>query len=139
VNSDAFDVALAGRYKLTEIGSIVQSAIQPYFSMMPDYKAAQVSPYDFTITASVQDKPLWRILMPGLTRMEPITINGNFSNVNGWRLVADAPTIAYGGNILDQLHFEAGSAQSAIAFKATLNHLKNGQTMNVYGLSVDEA
>ena len=137
VNSDAFDVALAGRYKLTEIGSIVQSAIQPYFSMMPDYKAAQVSPYDFTITASVQDKPLWRILMPGLTRMEPITINGNFSNVNGWRLVADAPTIAYGGNILDQLHFEAGSAQSAIAFKATLNHLKNGQTMNVYGLSVD--
>jgi len=137
VNSDAFSIALAGSYKLTELGTIMQSAIQPYFALMPDYKAAQLSPYDFTVSINLLDKPLWKILMPGLTQMKPVAINGNFSNVNGWKLTGDIPTMVYAGNTLDQFHFEAGSNQSSVVLKATLDHLKNGQTMNVYGISID--
>ncbi len=137
INSDAFSVALEGKYHLSEIGSIMQSAIQPYFAVMPEYKAAQVSPYDFTISASLLDKPLWKILMPGLTRMDPVTINGNFSNVSGWKLTGHVPTLVYAGNTFDQLYIEAGSNQSSITLKATLDHLKNGETMNIYGISVD--
>jgi hypothetical protein len=137
VNSDAFNIAIAGNYKLTEIGSIVQSAIHPYFALMPEYKAARVAPYDFTVSISLLDKPLWKILVPGLTQMDPITINGNFSNSAGWKLTGNAPALVYAGNTLDHLHFEAGSNQSSIALKATLDHLKNGQTMNIYGISLD--
>jgi hypothetical protein len=43
----------------------------------------------------------------------------------------------YAGNTFDQLNLEAGSNQSAIVLKATLDHLKNGQTLNVYGISAD--
>jgi hypothetical protein len=137
INSDAFSVALAGTYKLTEIGSVMQSAIQPYFALMPEYKAAQVSPYDFTVSINLLDKPLWRILMPGLTRMETATVNGNFSNVNGWKMTGNIPAMVYAGNTFDKLYFEAGSNQSSIVLRATLDHLKNGDMMNVYGISVD--
>jgi hypothetical protein len=137
LSGDGFSTALAGNYKLTEIGSIVQSAIQPYFAMMPEYKAAQVSPYNFTFSVRIIDKPLWKILMPGLTTMKTISIDGNFSNTAGWKLTAVTPSLVYKGTTFDHLQFTAGSNQSSIAFKASLDHLKNGQTMNVYGISLD--
>ena len=137
LNSDAFTAAIAGNYKLTEMGSIIQSAIQPYFAMMPEYKAAQVSPYDFTVKIRLLDKPFWKILMPGLTNMETASVDGNFSNTAGWKLTGKIPSLVYNGNTFDNLQFTAGSNQSSIALKATLDHLKNGQTMNVYGISVD--
>jgi len=137
VTSDAFSIALEGEYRLTEIGSVVQSAIQPYFAMMPEYKAAKVAPYNFTVAISLLDKPIWKILMPGLTRMETVTINGNFSNNAGWKMTGHIPALVYAGNTFDQLNLEAGSNQSAIVLKATLDHLKNGQTLNVYGISAD--
>ena len=137
VTSDAFTILLAGNYRLTEIGPIMQNAIQPYFAVMPEYKAAQVSPYDFTINISLLDKPLWKILVPPLTSMEPVSVNGNFSSTAGWKMTGHAPAFVYAGNIFDQLHFEAGSNQSSITLKATLDHLKNGQAMNIYGISVD--
>ncbi|HYJ37221.1 MAG TPA: hypothetical protein VEV87_01335, partial [Chitinophagaceae bacterium] len=137
VTSDAFSIALAGNYRLTEIGSVVQSAIQPYFALLPEYKATQVAPYDFTLSVSLLDKPIWKILLPGLTRMDPVTINGNFSNNAGWKMTGHAPALVYAGSTFDQLHFEAGSNQSSIVLKTTLDHLKNGEAMNIYGISLD--
>ena len=136
VTSDAFSLVLAGNYNLTEIGSVVQGSIQPYFAVMSEYKAAQLSPYDFTLSVSLLDKPLWRILMPGLTRMEPATINGSFSNVRGWNITGDIPAMVYAGNTIDRIHFEAGSNQSLVTLTATVDHLKNGQALDIYGISI---
>jgi hypothetical protein len=137
VNSDAFSAAIAGNYRLTQIGSIMQSAIQPYFAVMPNYKAAQVSPYNFSVSIHVLDKPLWKILMPALTSMDTVGIYGSFSNTAGWKLTGHVPSLVYNGMTLDNLQLSAGSNQSSIGFKATVDHLKNGQTMNVYGMTID--
>ncbi len=137
LKSDAAFLELAGEYRLTQIGYVFQNSIQPHFSVMPSYQAAQIAPYNFTINASILDRPLWRILVPGLTKMETVLINGNFSNVGGWKLTADAPSFVYTGNTFDRLHVEFGSAdQSGIALKGTIDHLKNGNTMNIYGISL---
>jgi hypothetical protein len=117
----------------------VESALQPYFAVVPQYKAAQVAPYNFTVSISLLDKPLWKILLPGLTRMDPVVINGNFSNSSGWKLVGHAPTLVYAGTTFDQFQFEAGSDQTSITMKASLDHLKNGQAMSIYGISLQGA
>src|SRR5205823_8580742 len=96
-----------------------------------------VSPYNFTLAVHLMNKPLWKILMPGLTSMDTVNVQGNFSNTAGWKLTAHIPAMVYAGNTFDNLQFTAGSNQSSIGFKATLDHLKNGQTMNIYGLSAD--
>ena len=54
--------SLEGNYKLTELGTIFQQAIQPYFAIAPASSVIARSPYDFTLNAYVLDNPALKAL-----------------------------------------------------------------------------
>lgn len=136
LTSDVAWANIEGEYKLTEIGAVIQNSIQPYFALVPQYNVQPVSPYNFTVNASVLDRPLLRSFMPALKRMQDLTLKGNFSSTSGWSLTANSPLIDYGGNQFINLNLRAGSGANGIDLKTTLAQLK-GAGMNVYGVSVD--
>ena len=53
LNSDVVKAQLRGRYKLTELGSVFEQAIQPYFNFTDTGSVKQPEPYDFNIHANI--------------------------------------------------------------------------------------
>lgn len=136
LTSDVAWAAIEGEYKLTELGYVIQNSIQPHFALVPDYKVQPVSPYDFTVNATVLDRPLLRSFMPAMKRMDDMVLRGNFSSTSGWSLTAHSPTVVFGPNTFRDLNLRAGSSINGIQLTSSLAQLTGGG-MNVYGLSIE--
>jgi hypothetical protein len=135
LTSDIAHVAIEGEYKLTELGLVIQNSIQPHFALVPGYQVVPVAPYNFSINASILDRPLLRSFIPDLKQVRNLVINGNFNN-NDWFLNANSPFIEYGTNKIDNLNLRAGSGNGGIAITTTVGHLQGGG-LNVYGVNVN--
>ncbi|HYF33590.1 MAG TPA: translocation/assembly module TamB domain-containing protein [Chitinophagaceae bacterium] len=135
LTSDVARIAVAGEYKLTQLGSVVQNLVQPHFALVPAYQAVAVDPYDFTINARLLDKPLWRAFMPELKRMDNLVLRGNFSSERGWQLTAGSPLFEFGANRFVDLNLTAGSGNSGIDLKASMSQMR-GPGINIYGVTV---
>jgi translocation and assembly module TamB len=135
LTSDIAYVAIEGEYKLTELGTVIQNSIQPHFALVPNYQVTQVAPYNFSVNASILDRPLLRSFMPDLKQVRNLVINGSFNN-NDWFLNVNSPFIEYGPNKIDNLNLRAGSGNGGIAISTTVDHLV-GAGLNVYGVNVN--
>ncbi|HEY0679656.1 MAG TPA: translocation/assembly module TamB domain-containing protein, partial [Chitinophagaceae bacterium] len=136
LTSDVAWANITGEYKLTELGTVIQNAIQPHFALVPSYQVKPVSPYDFTVSASVLDKPFWRSFMPEIKRMESLQLNGNFSSSAGWSLAASSPRLVYGTYRLTGFNVKAGSDPGGISVTSSLDHLQ-GAGWNIYSVNID--
>jgi translocation and assembly module TamB len=136
LTSDVAWAAIEGEYKLTEIASVIQNSIQPHFALVPQYKVQPVSPYNFTVNATILDRPLLRSFMPAMKRMDDMVVRGNFSSTGGWSLTANSPTVVFGPNTFVGFNFRASSGANGIEYTTTLDHLKGGG-FNVYGVNLN--
>jgi hypothetical protein len=68
LNSNIMTAKLQGKYRLTDLGSIFQQAIHPYFAIAPASSMAASSSYDFTLDAYILDNPALKVLVPILIR-----------------------------------------------------------------------
>lgn len=136
LTSDVAWAAIEGEYKLTELGAVIQNSIQPHFALVPEYKVTPTSPYNFTVNATVLDRPLLRSFMPAMKRMDDMVVRGNFSSTSGWNLTAHSPAVVFGANTFRDLNIRAGSSVNGIQLTSSLAQLQGGG-MNVYGLSVE--
>lgn len=135
LTSDIAYVGIEGEYKLTELGSVIQNSIQPHFALVPSYQVTPVAPYNFSVNASILDRPLLRSFMPDLKQLRNLVINGNFNN-SDWFLNVNSPFIEYGPNKIENLNLRAGSGNNGIAIRTTVDHLVGGG-LNVFGVNVN--
>jgi hypothetical protein len=136
VQSDFANLALTGDYKLTELGSVFQEAIQPHFALVPEYKRPAIQPYNFRINGRITNAPIFNVFMPDLKQMEDITITGKFSSTEGWNTSINSPLIVFGTNTLQGLQLNAGSGNNGIQLKTILNRFNAG-AMNLYTTNID--
>lgn len=141
--SEVMSAELAGEYNLTELGTVFQRSIEPYYAMTPppakadSIKRDTLQEYDFTVKANVVDGPLLKIFVPTLTRLEPVTINGHFtSSNNSWDLTADAPLVLMGTNRIQKFRFAAGTKGNAIQLNTGIEQFAAGTSLNIYNTTI---
>ena len=137
VNSEILSAHLQGTYRLTQLGTIFQQSIQPYFTLVPNTSVIATEPFDFTFDAYVSEQPVLKTLIPELKEMDSVRIQSRFSSTNGWNAAISAPYIQYGPNFLYDLNFNASTtssdtSQSALLVNASLSHFKSGATTDIY-------
>jgi translocation and assembly module TamB len=138
-NTDAVQMQLSGLYKLTEMGSVFQQAMEPYFSTVPDSSIVATAPYDFTISGTVVNTPLLKALVPGLDSLKPVTLQSRFSSTEGWNAKASAPLIINGDNKISNLQLTAASEQNKMQVNASIGNIQRGTSLNVYATSINAA
>ncbi|MGZ8557436.1 MAG: translocation/assembly module TamB domain-containing protein, partial [Chitinophagaceae bacterium] len=131
LKSDVMSAKLEGRYKLTELGIVFQQAIQPYFTIAPAGSAITPQPYNFTFNAYVTDNPALKVFVPGLDKMDPVSLQSHFTNDNGWTALLKAPAMDMGPNKLRNLELQAGTNQNAINIKATIQQITSGTSIEL--------
>ena len=128
ITSVPINARLEGQYKLTELATVFQQAIQPYFNVVPASNASslQTSPYNFTLNGTLTNHPLLQAFLPTLDEIQPITLNSRFSSDTGWHAGITAPYILNGTQEIRGLQLNAGTGNDSIQVLATIDQLANG-------------
>ncbi|MGZ8540638.1 MAG: translocation/assembly module TamB domain-containing protein [Chitinophagaceae bacterium] len=131
LHSDVMTAKLEGQYKVTELGTIFQQAVQPYFAIMPGNSIVASEPYDFTLNAYVLDNPALKVFIPGLDKMDSVSLQTHFSDNNGWTAFLKAPAIDMGPNKIRNLELKAGTNQNAIDITTTIKQITSGTSIEL--------
>ncbi|MFT3946029.1 MAG: translocation/assembly module TamB domain-containing protein [Agriterribacter sp.] len=134
--SDILNADLRGKYKLTEMATVMQNAIEPYFSTDTSGATKKLSPYDFTINAQVINKPLFKLFIDSLQKLDTITIQSRFSDSVGWDALINAPAIKAGANAVNNLVIKADAGDSALSAGIHAAQITIGNSISMYGTNV---
>jgi translocation and assembly module TamB len=137
VKTDFLSATINGTYKLTQLADVFKQAIDPYFSLGSKKDTVKVDPYHFSIAAGMVDNPALRALLPSITAMKPINLEGNFASDNGWNLTIKSPHMVYGTSVIDSLNFIAGTKNGALDFNTSLRRFESGKSLNIYATTLD--
>jgi len=135
--SDIANARIEGQYKLAELGNIIQSSIQPYFTISPTPVTPPKSPYDFTFTADVVYSPILSSFVPGLTTMEPLHAEGSVSNAAGLNAKLNTAYILFNGNEINNLDLTANTTANGLNIDAVAARIRQGTTLDLYNARVN--
>jgi translocation and assembly module TamB len=138
LNSDIINATLKGRYKLTEMGYIMQQNIEPYFSTSDSAIKKDITPYNFTINANILNRPLLKTFVPDLQRLDSIGFTSHFSDT-GWNALLNVPAVQIGANRVDNLILQATTGDSALAATIQAKEIVVGKSLVMYNTSINTA
>ncbi len=104
LRSDIANASIEGQYRFSELGSIVQSSIEPYFSVTPSSSTPQLQPYNFRFSADLTYNPIFSAFIPGLTAMEPLHTEGSFVSGQGVNGIITTQHLSLQGNEVSDLN-----------------------------------
>lgn len=136
VSTGFASLQLQGQYKFTQLGDIIQNAINPYFKIS-DTVANKVEPYHFTLTGQVLNNPALKALLPDLENMQTIKLNSRFDQDSGFNFRLTSPHIHYAAMVVDSLNVVAGARDSLLNIHLGLDKFMSGSSIVVYKTSVD--
>lgn len=137
LHSDIINARLEGNYRLTQLGTIFQQAIQPYFAVQPATRSAPEEAYDFTLSASVVNGQPLQAFLPELQRMDSLKLQSRFSATTGWTATVSAPALDYGSNHIRGLELKAGTNPGQDSIEADLQVTQiNSGSMQFYNTSL---
>ena len=131
LKSDVANARISGQYRYTDLGKIFQKSIEPYFSVTPINRIADVQPYDFTFTADISNAPALTAFVPGLESFEPIHINGRASSQQGLSATMTSPYVFYNGSEINGINVKVNTTDRGLQFIADVQHIR-GIGHNLY-------
>lgn len=133
LSSDIINAQLSGQYKLTDLGTIIQNNIQPYFSTSPGSVAAiNLAPYDVRFTADLVYNPILTSFVPGLNNAENLHAEGRLATNAGMQASVTSPLIVFGTNEIQNLHISVNTAENGLQINGVVERLKSGGSFDLY-------
>lgn len=137
LNADGINVALTGKYNLTQLGSVFQQAIQPYYALSKTSNKDTIEDYNFNFNAQINNSPTIQAFAPDLKRFDPVKMTGHFETNAGFAANLDAPLIIMGTNRIQKLKLNAGTANNAININTSVEQFAAGEALTIYTTNAD--
>lgn len=135
--SDVVNARLSGQYRLSELGSIFQTTLQPYFSVTPTTAQPAIRPYNFRFSADVVYTPLFSSFIPGLVAMEPLHAEGSLATNRGMQASLTTERLSFAGTEINNLNARAATSDSGLRVNATVSRLRSGNSFDVYSTRIN--
>lgn len=127
LQSEFLNAHMVGNYKLSELSASIQDIIAVYYqpdSIAPVYEYA---PQRFDFSAQFTRSRFIQGLVPDLTEMDDVTLDGSFNSDDKLLLVkAVAPHIIYAGTTVDNVGFDINTYDSTLYYNALINRIAVG-------------
>ncbi|MEJ8844458.1 translocation/assembly module TamB domain-containing protein [Lacibacter sp. H375] len=138
LRSDIANADISGKYRLNELGAIIENSIHPYFRIGNSSNAMATSgTHNFKFNLAVNYSPVFNSFIPGLESFNSITAEGNFVAGSGLNATAQIPLLVYQGNEFNQLYIKAASVDTGLQINANAASIKNKTGMALYNTRVD--
>jgi len=129
LKSDFLNGNMEGKIPVVRLGEIFGNLLNPYFRFKTDTLMVAHPNYDFRLNANLSSHPTLKILIPGLNRLETITLKSSFSDVNGWVGDINAPFIDYDGNKLTNSQINILADGAKLQFNTDMGKIKIGENI----------
>src|SRR5690606_13348606 len=127
LRSEFLNAHMVGNYKLSELSASIQDIVAVYYqpdSIAPTY---EYTPQQFDFSAQFTRSRFIRGLVPDLTEMDDVTLDGSFNSADKLLLVkAVAPRVVYAGTTIDNVGFDINTYDSTLYYNALINRIKVG-------------
>jgi len=131
LRSDVANARLSGQYRYTDLASILQKSIEPYFSVSAPGAITSIQPYNFSFVANISNAPVLATFVPGLKSFEPIHIDGRAETNQGITATLTTPFISYNDNEINGLNIKVNTTDKGLQFTGDMQRLK-GMGFNLY-------
>jgi hypothetical protein len=132
---------MAGKYKLTEIGTAITDVTNKYFNTTIAKASAKAkpaySPQQFVFDIHVVKTPYTDKLIPALKKLDPVLINGRFDSQKGDLVVnGSMPRIVYGTINISNMKLAVNTANNALNYSLTADNVKASSSVNLLNTSI---
>ncbi|MGV3761086.1 translocation/assembly module TamB domain-containing protein [Parapedobacter sp.] len=127
LQSEFLNAHMIGNYKLSELSASMQDIMAMYYQ--PDSVAPvfDYSPQQFDFSAQFTRSRFIQGLVPDLTEMQDITLDGSFNSEDKLLLAkAVAPRVVYAGTVIDNVGFDLNTLDSTMYYSVLINRIGLG-------------
>ncbi|NEU07718.1 translocation/assembly module TamB [Flavihumibacter sp. R14] len=137
IRSEFISANLTGNYNLTEVRNGITNEINKYFKIGDGRPLPVSKPQNFNFAVDIQHRPVLQELVPLLTTLEPVNIQGSFnSEAGGLTLKGTAPNVVYAGNTTSNLKMDINSGSEALLYNVSLDKITTS-AINVNKTSIN--
>ncbi|GAB3938414.1 translocation/assembly module TamB domain-containing protein [Mucilaginibacter myungsuensis] len=146
---------MAGKYKLTEVGTALQDVINKYYNTdaaggataaarakIDSANRAKIknnkpikpaySPQQFTFGLTMVKTPLVSKFVPNLKTLDPVNINGRFdSNTGELTVNGTIPKVVYGTNVVTNGKLNVNTNNNALNYALTVDEIDAGTSLKL--------
>ena len=124
IKSSILSASMAGKYKLTEVGTALQATINKYYNTGGKAVKAKYTPQNFTFQAVITKTPLLVQFAPDLKQLDPVKLNGRFNSDAGDLVInGEIPNTVYGSNQISNLKLAVNTGNNALNYNFTLDKI----------------
>ncbi|MGI4803211.1 MAG: translocation/assembly module TamB domain-containing protein [Janthinobacterium lividum] len=117
IKSSILSASMAGKFKLTEVGTALQATINKYYNTGGKATKVKYSPQNFTFQAVITKTPLLVQFAPDLKQLDPVKLNGHFNSDAGDLAVnGEIPNTVYGSNQISNLKLAINTGNNALNY-----------------------
>jgi len=132
---------MAGKYKLTQVGTALQDVINKYYNTAVAKPVANAKPtysaQQFKFDIHLVKTPLATQLVPDLKTLDPVLITGQFDSQTGSLIVNGAmPRVVYGTNSINNLKLAINTGNNALNYSLTADEIKASTSVDLLYTSV---
>ncbi|MBD0294927.1 MAG: translocation/assembly module TamB [Flavisolibacter sp.] len=131
LTSPIANASMEGQYRISELGTIIQQNLQPYFSVTAGQRLPAVKPYDFRFRLDVGNSPALSSFVPDLKFVEPLHAEGRIATGQGIQALVTTPGIDYQTNQIRGLNVTVATTERGLQLNGNMQHFVSG-TFNIY-------
>jgi hypothetical protein len=133
IKSPFLNGSIKGKYQFTQLATALSNTIAKYYDTSQGVEKEPVKPQYFAYQLSVQNHPALIAFVPGLTRIEPIQINGRYNSEGDTILMkANIPKVIYGSNIITNAVLNIEPRNDSLAYSFIIDEVKSSQFLLPY-------
>ena len=119
------------------MGSIIQKAIEPYFSTADSAgTVSRTAPYDFTFHADIVNSPVLKAFVPDLQKLDSVNLQSHFTDSSGWNADLHAGAVYVGENHIKNLVLNAGTEDSSLIAGIKADEIVAGKSLAMFATSL---
>ncbi len=134
LSSPIANALIEGAYQLTELGTIFQQNINPYFTVAAG-PLPPVKPYNIRFVIDVENSPALTSLVPGFVVTEPIHVEGSLATNQGLQGLITSKQLTFSGNSIQDLKAQLLTTPQGLQFTANIARLQS-PSANMYNTSI---
>lgn len=128
LKSPLANAEIKGKYKLTQVGPALSNSIAKYYNVNPSEPKQASLPQQFHFGLTVNNDPVLYKLIPNITRLEPIKIEGDYNSVGDSIVInGSIPRVVYGNYTISGANLKVNTEDNALVYNFDIDQVQSEQ------------